>query len=239
MAESHVVPGQTTAESRAKAQKHDVLHSPHSPYLAHHFDNLEQQFESARLGMWAFLATEVMFFGGLIAVYTVYRSLYPEVFAEGSHHLPWLIGAFNTGVLLVSSLCMALAVHAAQVGKRKPLVGYLLLTIVLGSVFLGIKAYEYYDKYHDQLMPIFGLPFVWDGDHPERARVFYSLYFAMTGLHALHMVIGIGVLAVLAIMAWRRSFSEEYFTPVEMTGLYWHFVDIVWVFLYPLLYLIA
>ncbi len=239
MAESQAVPGQTTEERRARAEKHDILHSPHSPYLAHHFDSLEQQFESARLGMWAFLATEVMFFGGLFAVYTVYRSLYPEVFAEASHHLPMMIGAINTGVLLCSSLTMALAVHAAQVGKRKQLIVFLLLTILLGSVFLGVKVYEYYDKYHDQLMPIFGLPFVWEGDHAERARVFYSLYFAMTGFHALHMILGISVLAVLAILAWRNWFSPEYFTPVEMTGLYWHFVDIVWVFLYPLLYLIG
>ncbi len=211
----------------------------HHRALAHHFDTPEQQYESARLGMWAFLATEVMFFGGLFMGYTVYRTAYPEVFAEASHHLPLWIGAINTGVLLCSSLTMALAVHAAQVGERKRLISFLLLTMLLGSVFLGIKAYEYYDKYQDKLMPFTGLPFHWEEAHPEQAEMFYNLYFAMTGFHALHMIIGIGVLAVLVVLSWRDWFSPEYFTPVEMTGLYWHFVDIVWVFLYPLLYLIG
>lgn len=210
----------------------------HHRALAHHFDTPEQQYESARLGMWAFLATEVMFFGGLFLGYTVYRAAYPEAFSEASHHLPRMIGAINTGVLLGSSLAMALAVHAAQVGKRKHLIGFLLLTMLLGSVFLGIKAYEYYDKYEQHLMPLAGLPFTWEGDNPGRAQMFYNFYFAMTGFHALHMILGISVLAVLVVLAWRDWFSPEYFTPVEMTGLYWHFVDIVWVFLYPLLYLI-
>jgi cytochrome c oxidase subunit 3 len=210
----------------------------HHPALAHQFDTPEQQFEAARLGMWVFLATEVMFFGGLFAAYTVYRAAYPEAFSEGSHHLPIFIGAVNTGVLLCSSLSMALAVHAAQVGKRRELVGFLLLTMLLGSVFLGIKVYEYYEKYEQHLMPLLGLPFLWEGPHPGQAQMFYNLYFAMTGFHALHMIIGISVLAGLVMLGWRGWFSSEYYTPVEMTGLYWHFVDIVWVFLYPLLYLI-
>jgi cytochrome c oxidase subunit III len=211
----------------------------HHRALAHHFDDLEQQHEASTLGMWIFLATEILFFGGLFMAYLVYRYWYAAGFAEASNHLDVLLGGVNTAVLIVSSLTMALAVHAAQVGSRRGQVVFLLLTIVLGSVFLGIKVVEYADKFQHHLVP--GTAFVWDGDPAlaNQAEIFYSLYFAMTGLHATHMVIGIGILLVLAAMAHRRRFSTEYYSPVEVTGLYWHFVDIVWIFLFPLLYLIG
>ena len=177
-----------------------------------------------------------MFFGGLFTVYTVYRNLYPGAFALGSEHLNWKLGAFNTAVLIGSSLTMAMAVHAAAVGARRQIVAYLLSTVALGSVFLGVKVVEYAEKFHHHLVP--GAHFQFEGPLAHPVQIYFSLYFAMTGLHALHMVIGEGVLAVLAIMALRGRFGPSYFTPVELTGLYWHFVDIIWIFLFPLLYLV-
>jgi cytochrome c oxidase subunit 3 len=228
-----------------------------SAHLAHQFDDAEQQFDAARLGMWLFLATEIMFFGGLFAGYSLYRYWYPQAFAASSHHLDLWLGAINTGVLLASSLTMALAVRGAQTSDRGATSRMLSLTIVLGSIFLGIKTYEYYHKFEEHLVP--GRHFVVpaaNAEHqateeampagaaestPENSKgveLFFSFYFAMTGLHATHMVIGIAILFVLLAAARRGAFSAAYFTPVEMTGLYWHFVDIVWVFLFPLLYLI-
>ncbi len=206
------------------------------PALAHHFRNLPDQKEAATLGMWVFIAQEVMFFGGLFLAYTIYRALYPRAFAEAAHHLDWKLGAFNTAVLIGSSLTMALAVHAAALGHRKKIVRNLLLTIALGAVFLGVKVVEYADKFEHHLVP--GPGFRFDGSDPRAAQVFYSLYFAMTGLHALHMIIGIPIIAIIALLARKGRYSPAYHTPVEMTGLYWHFVDIVWIFLFPLLYLI-
>jgi cytochrome c oxidase subunit 3 len=205
--------------------------------LGHQFDDLEQQREASSLGMWVFLITEIMFFGGLFTGYAVYRNAYPEAFAEASRHLGVVLGAINTAVLICSSLTMALAVHAAQLGRRKVLVTFLLLTIVLGSVFLGIKVVEYSHKFHEHLVP--GLDFRFEGPRAPQAQLFFSFYFAMTGMHALHMIIGIGLLSVLVRLSWRGRFSATYYWPVELTGLYWHFVDIVWIYLFPLLYLIG
>jgi cytochrome c oxidase subunit III len=209
----------------------------HHPALVHHFENLGEQKEASSLGMWLFIAQEVMFFGGLFLAYTVYRNLYPAAFAEASHHLDWKLGGINTAVLILSSLTMALAVRAAALGHRKQIVLFLILTIVLGSIFLGVKVVEYGDKFEHHLVP--GPHFQFPGPHARPAQIFYSLYFAMTGLHALHMIIGIPILLFLAWMAHRGRFGPEYHTPVEMTGLYWHFVDIVWIFLFPLLYLVG
>jgi len=209
----------------------------HHPALAHHFQNLDEQKEASSLGMWVFIAQEVMFFGGLFLAYTVYRNLYPAAFAEASHHLDWKLGGINTAVLILSSLTMALAVRAAALGHRKQIVLFLIATVVLGSIFLGVKVVEYWDKFGHHLVP--GPHFQFPGPHARPAQIFYSLYFAMTGLHALHMIIGIPILLVLAWMAHRGRFGPAYHTPVEMTGLYWHFVDIVWIFLFPLLYLVG
>lgn len=209
----------------------------HHPALAHHFENLDEQKEASSLGMWVFIAQEVMFFGGLFLAYTVYRNLYPAAFAEASHHLDWKLGGINTAVLILSSLTMALAVRAAALGHRKQIVLFLIATVVLGSIFLGIKIVEYGHKFEDHLVP--GPHFEFAGPNARPAQIFYSLYFAMTGLHALHMIIGIPILLTLAWMAHRGRFGPAYHTPVEMTGLYWHFVDIVWIFLFPLLYLVG
>ncbi|MFB3854823.1 MAG: cytochrome c oxidase subunit 3 family protein [Vicinamibacterales bacterium] len=209
---------------------------PHHPALMHHFDDLEQQKEAASLGMWVFLATEVLFFGGLFATYMVYRIWYPEVFGEASRHLDLTLGALNTAVLICSSLTMAIAVHASAIGRRGTLMLMLVLTMALGSVFLGIKGYEYYTKWVEHLIP--GPGFRFEHGDAMHAQIFYSLYFAMTGLHATHMVIGLGILSGILFMAWRGRFTPEWNTPVEVTGLYWHFVDIVWIFLFPLLYLV-
>lgn len=203
--------------------------------LAEQFDDLEQQHEAARLGMWIFLATEVLFFGGLFLAYTVYRFLFPETFAAASRHTEVILGAANTAILLFSSTLMALAVRAAQLGRRGQLVWLLLGTAFLGVVFMGIKGLEYHQDFVDHLVP--GAGFRWMEANPGGAEIFFWLYFAMTGLHAIHVTVGIVVMLVLVILAFRRRFDGGNYMPVEIAGLYWHFVDIVWVFLFPLLYL--
>lgn len=187
--------------------------------------------------MWVFLATEVLFFGGLFLVYLVYRHSYPQEFGEASRTLDLFWGATNTVVLISSSLTMAMAVAAAREGNRSGTVLFLVVTMLLGAAFLGVKALEYGRKIAEHHVP--GAGFLFEGKHPEHAEIFFSLYFVMTGLHALHMIVGIGVLAVITTLATRRHFSAEYSTPVEMSGLYWHFVEIIWIFLFPLLYLIS
>jgi cytochrome c oxidase subunit 3 len=209
---------------------------------AHQFDDLEQQREAGSLGMWVFLATEVMVFGALFTGYVAFRSANPEAFAEASRQLNVLIGGINTVVLLASSLTMALAVQAAQLGKRQKLISCLVLTALLGTMFMVLKAVEYYLDYRDDLVPNLAFkPEQWldRGVNPERVQLFLLFYYIMTGLHALHLTIGIGVLVVIAFMARRGSFSPEHYGPVEVTGLYWHFVDVIWIFLLPLLYLIG
>jgi len=215
--------------------------------LRHHFASLAQQKDASALGMWTFLVQEIMFFGGLFLVYTIYRYQYYDVFAACSHHLDWKLGAANTAVLIFSSLTMAMAVHAAALGQRKATAIWLVLTILLGGVFLGVKTVEYREKFVDHLIP--GPHFLApaeaahelkiDASQAGQAQLYFSLYFGMTGLHALHMIIGIPILAALAWRAWSGAYGPSYHTPVEMTGLYWHFVDIVWIFLFPLLYLIG
>ncbi|SRR6266542_4036882 len=206
---------------------------------AHQFDDAEQQHESAYLGMWVFLATEVLFLGGLFAAYAVYRTIYPSAFGEASRHLFATLGGVNTAVLLTSSLAMALAVRAAKLGRRGQLIGFLVLTMLLGVAFLGIKATEYYLEYQEGLVPLKGFVFRYEGADADKARLFFNFYFALTGLHALHMIIAIGMVAAIAVLARRGRFSAEYNTPVEIAGLFWHFVDIVWVFIFPLLYLVG
>jgi cytochrome c oxidase subunit 3 len=207
--------------------------------LREQFDTEAQQKDASTLGMWIFLITEVMFFGGLFLAYTVYRRTYADVFAIASSSLNVYIGAANTVVLLCSSFTMVLAVRAAQLGRTKGIVLFLILTLILGGVFLGVKAYEWNEKYVEHHIP--GPSFHLDGLAPGQqghAQLFFSLYFAMTGLHALHMVIGAGLLSVLIWQARKGRFSAQYMTPVDLCGLYWHFVDIIWIFLFPLLYLI-
>jgi cytochrome c oxidase subunit 3 len=202
-------------------------------HLAHHFHDLEQQHEAAVLGMWSFLATEVLFFGGLILGYTDYRLCYPDAWVSGSHHLKEWAGAINTGVLLCSSLTMALAVRSAQLKRPRHTTGYLLGTIALGVCFLGIKAIEYHLEWEEGLVPRFNF----NPKYEPHIELFMTFYFLMTALHATHMIVGIGVVSFVARNAWKGRYVGN---PnwVENAGLYWHFVDIVWIFLFPLLYLI-
>lgn len=246
--------------------------SAEATHVAHHFDDARQQRDSAELGMWAFLATEVLFFGGFFAAFAVYRYWYPAAFAAAAHELDLWLGAINTGVLLTSSLTVVLAIEAVRRNQRRRAQQMLLATILLGLAFLGIKGYEYAHKFHEHLVP--GPHFQPPAEMMQRLeektaqsesppalieygtetsarpaaeatylstgplQLFFSLYFGMTGLHALHMIVGIAVMAVMMLLVFVGSVSAQYDTPLEMAGLYWHFVDIVWIFLYPLLYLL-
>lgn len=213
------------------------------PKTAHHFDDYKQQYQSGLLGMWAFLASEIMFFGGLFAVYMVYRFGAHEAFAHGSRHLDLYLGTINTVVLLTSSLTMALAVRAGQMNRRVQTVLMLLLTIAMALTFVCIKFVEYEHKFHAGLFPLFGFPFDYsaldyEGPNVGALKLFYGLYFGMTGLHAVHMIIGVGLMTVTTILVWRAELVHDRALLVENVGLYWHFVDVVWIFLFPLLYLI-
>lgn len=277
----------------------------HEPGLQHQFEDMDQQEESVSIGMWMFLAQEIMFFGGLFTAYLVFRSKYPMAFAAGSNHLDAFWGGLNTIVLIVSSLTMALTVYYAQKGNRNLQVILIVLTMFFGTVFLGVKAIEYTDKYNHGFVPVTGWnkkvkedpavehaevhakpcyevahgeehkyvnprgEFQWtdcslaklaqDGNYlttaeknsyfsngeidankfRDRVRIFFWIYFVMTGLHALHMIVGLGLMTWLLWKAWKGVFKPDYYMPVEMSGLYWHFVDIVWIFLFPLLYLLG
>jgi cytochrome c oxidase subunit 3 len=216
------------------------------PILSHQFDDVDQQTEASTLGMWLFLATEVMFFGGLLTAYAVYRTTAPREVALASKELNVALGCINTVVLLGSSLTMAMGVRAAGLRAQRELVMWLALTMVLGTAFLGIKAVEWTADYHEHLIP--GVNFQvpekdrtiveQEGLRPGKMELFFVLYFFMTGLHAIHLIIGVVLVGVMAYLSWRGWFSGGGATQIEVTGLYWHFIDIVWVFLYPLLYLI-
>ena len=213
--------------------------------LQHHFADMEQQQETSTFGMWMFLLTEIMFFGGLFTAYLVYRSSYYQAFVEGSQKMNIWLGATNTAVLICSSLTMALAVRAAQTGKSKTFTAVLLLiTIVFGLGFLGIKAVEYHEHWTHHEFP--GPNFHFETDDPAHpatdavhTEIYFSLYWAMTGLHALHMIIGVGLVTWLILKVLASTYSPAYYSPVEIVGLYWHFVDLVWIYLFPLLYLIS
>ena len=266
LAHAHDPAGTAVAESG---------HGHGHPNLQHHFEDLGQQQEASHLGMWAFLGTEVMFFGGLIGAYLVYRFTSPDVWGVASRQLNAPLATFNTVILLTSSLTMALAVHAGQTGVRRNQVRFLLLTMALGTLFLGVKGYEYYEEYEKDLIPgrhfsvaELKLPTVEASEGvslsaeeqaevrvttatasnltetpPQfaraRAQLFFVFYFCLTGLHAIHMIIGLVMLAYILSLARRGVFTPSYSNPLEVAGLYWHFIDIAWVFLYPLLYLVA
>jgi cytochrome c oxidase subunit 3 len=298
----------------AHVETHGNEHAFHPPGLQHQFDDMAQQKDSTTIGMWVFLAQEIMFFGGAFTAYLVYRSKFPMAFAAGSNHLDVTLGALNTVVLIVSSLTMALTVYFAQKNNRNMQVLFIILTMILGSTFLAVKYFEYKQKWVDGLIPVAG----WNHHYAEgekemeppghhldapseaykeseafelkahrgefrwpdvslaemaqnghegkpgflttsekigyldpvtqeidpqkfesKVRIFFFIYFTMTGLHALHMIIGLGIMLWLLFRAWRGDFSINYYAPVEISGLYWHFVDIVWIFLFPLLYLLG
>jgi cytochrome c oxidase subunit 3 len=209
--------------------------SSQSLALRSHFSTPEQQRETATLGMWIFLATEILFFGGLFASYAVYRAWHPAAFERASAEMSIVLGSINTAVLICSSFTMAMAVHSAQEGIWKRLVIFLLATVAIGAVFLGIKFTEYYQHYQAHEAP--GFWFMTDDPDPGPYEIFFVYYFAMTGLHAVHMIIGIGLLLVLTGRSALETFGARYHNPIVITGLYWHFVDIVWVFLFAIFYL--
>jgi cytochrome c oxidase subunit III len=212
-------------------------HHQDHPALAHHFDSLSQQTEASMLGMWVFLVTEVLFFGGALMAYSIYRSWYPDAFAVASHELDITLGTINTVVLILSSLTMALAVHAAQLNERGKLMIFLAVTMILGATFLGIKTVEYYTKFVEHHVP--GPSFQFEPEYFNHAQIFFSIYFVLTGLHALHMIIGLGIMTWMFVWVKNGVIDKDYISPIEISGLYWHFVDIVWIFLFPLLYLIG
>jgi len=216
----------------------DVEAHGHHPFLQHHFEDLGQQHEASTLAMWAFLTTEILFFGGVLMAYWIYRIMYPEAWALGAAQQNWRLGAANTIVLIISSLTMALAVRNAQLGRRMGVVVMLVLTLLFGSTFLGIKAYEYSAHWHEHLFPGPNFQFLESPEQAPHVQLFMVFYWGMTGLHALHMIIGAGLLLWFIWRAWKNHFGPEYYGPVEVMGLYWHFVDIVWIFLFPFLYLI-
>jgi cytochrome c oxidase subunit 3 len=204
--------------------------------LAHHFESHAQQNEAAALGMWAFLVQEVMFFGGLFTVYLVYRTLHPLAFAEGSAHLPRDLGTLNTAVLIGSSLTMALAVRCGQLAQGRRAALLIVATMLLAGIFLGVKAVEYGHKWDDWLIP--GVRWNPGADADPHLNLFYALYFVMTGCHALHMLVGLVLMVFVAGKAWRGGYGRANHLGIECLGLYWHFVDLVWIFLFPLLYLL-
>jgi cytochrome c oxidase subunit 3 len=209
----------------------------HQTALQHHFENAEQQKDASTVGMWIFLCTEVMFFGGFFLAYFVYRQAYPAAFASASNKTVLLIGAVNTTVLICSSLTMAFAVRCAALGKKNLIILFLILTLLLGGTFLGVKAYEYHDKWVHHEVP--GHNFDCEGcTDAAHTPLFFALYFGMTGLHAAHMIVGVGIILFLIAQARKGAYGPEWHTPVELFGLYWHFVDVVWIFLFPLFYLI-
>jgi cytochrome c oxidase subunit III len=233
--------------TEAAEHAHDAhdAHGHHGPkWLAHHFDTPAQQFDAAKLGMWAFLAQELLFFSGLFVAYGVYRSWYPEMFRAASHQLDKIMGGTNTIVLLFSSFTAAMAVRSSQLGKQKATGRYLLVTIGCALAFLVIKFFEYRHKFEAGLLPSrFFHPHVEHLAHgspalPANAGSFFGIYFMMTGVHGVHVLVGIGVLVWIYLRNQRGDFSKEFFTPVDIVALYWHLVDLVWIYLFPLLYLI-
>jgi len=235
----------TATPAAAPAAAHEEEHESHvhtffdqDQFPAMHFEDEEQQRESAALGMWAFLATEVLLFAGLFVVYSIYRNAYHDGFVVGSHQLNVYMGTANTFVLLASSMCVVLAVHSARLNRAGGVFGWLLATMAFGLVFFIVKGFEWYEKYTHGLIPWIN----WDptlyGDNNYQVRIFMWLYFVMTGTHAVHMVVGMLILAFLAWRAKQGKITSRRYTILENGGLYWHFVDIVWVFLVPTLYLI-
>lgn len=209
----------------------------HPSFLAHHFADVEQQKESAKLGMWFFLLTEVLTFGGLFCAYAVYRSWYPEMFSQAHLQLDVAMGTINTIVLITSSVTMALAIRSMQLNQKSNTMWFLLTTLILAGTFLVIKYFEYSHKFHVGQLP--GRFYFFEGVEANNPHIFFSIYFMMTGLHGIHVLGGMALISWLMWKTSRNSFSSEYYTPIEMTGLFWHLVDLIWIFLFPLFYLIG
>jgi cytochrome c oxidase subunit 3 len=220
----------------ASAHPHDHAHA-HDPYLQHHFTEPQQQLDASKIGMWLFLATEILLFGGLFVGYGLMQNKFPEAWVSAHHHLDWKLGAVNTIVLLVSSFTMVMGVHAASQSQRKKLIVYLTITLLCAATFMVVKFFEYEHKIHDGLLP--GKFYSYQGPHVEQERIFFSFYFMMTGLHGIHVLGGMAAIGWLIHRARRGDFTNRYYTPVDLVGLYWHLVDLIWIYLFPLLYLIG
>ena len=212
-------------------------HATDKPYLQHHFSDVHQQRESAKIGMWVFLLTEILLFGGLFAFYVFYRSWNPEIFHNAHVHLNLAMGTINTFVLITSSLTIALAIRSMQQGDRTKTIRFLAATLFLAGVFLVIKYFEYSHKIHLGQLP--GQLYSYTGIEGTNPHIFFSVYFTMTGLHAIHVIAGMGAITWVLYRTAKNHFNEEYYTPIEMTGLYWHLVDVIWIYLFPLLYLVG
>lgn len=206
-------------------------------FVQHHFSDAEQQAETAKLGMWIFLLTEVLLFGGLFAFYTIYRAWHPEMFFEAHKYLNVTLGATNTFVLITSSLTMALSIRSMQLNNKKHTIWFLVVTLLLAATFLLIKYFEYSHKFHEGQLP--GKYYTFGDIDIANPHIFFSVYFVMTGLHGIHVIVGMIVITWILIRTTKNEFSADYYTPIEMTGLYWHLVDLIWIFLFPLLYLIG
>jgi len=209
----------------------------HNPFLQHHFTEMEQQTDTSKLGMWLFLVTEVLLFGGLFVGYGIMAGKHHEAFRAAHEHLDRVLGTLNTVVLLASSFTMVMAVLSARENRRKALIVFLIATMALAGVFLGIKYVEYSHKFHDGLLP--GKYYSHEGDTVPGQFMFFSFYFMMTGLHGLHIVGGLAVMAWLLKRAIAGDYSSSYYAPVDLVGLYWHLVDMIWIYLFPLLYLVG
>lgn len=205
--------------------------------VPHHFDSAKQAFDASKMGLWLFLVTEILLFGGLFVAYILFRALYPEMFHEASRHLNKVLGGINTIVLICSSVTMALAVDRTRQNDSSKANQYLLMTLFCAVIFLVIKYIEYSHKIHEGLLP--GGLFHFEGMEHANASLFFSLYFMMTGLHGIHVLAGMGIMSWLLVKSNRGAFSSDYYTPVELGGIYWHLVDLIWIYLFPLLYLIG
>lgn len=219
------------------AEPHVAEHSAEPAFRQLHFVNAEQQFSTSKLGMWLLLATEILMFGGLFVGYGLMQAQYPEAWVAGHHHLDRIMGAVNTVFLLISSYTMVMAVHYASTSNKSKTLLNLFLTFGFAAGFLVVKYFEYSHKFHDGLLP--GRLFAYAGGGPPQQAMFFGFYFAMTGLHGFHVLIGMGLIAWIMMRASRGEFSSAYYTPVDLVGLYWHLVDLIWIYLFPLLYLVS
>lgn len=223
--------------SSAASVKAAVAKDPADFHVAHHFDKADTQFDAGRMGIWLFLVTEVLLFGGLFCAFAVFRSQYFSSFVEAHHHLDKVMGAVNTVVLICSSFTMAMGVRAAQTNNKKLCQWMLTVTVLLAVAFLAIKAVEYQHKWADGLLP--GRYFTATGFTTPHPGVFFGIYFMMTGIHGIHVLIGMALIVWMLLRNKKGEFSSKYYAPVEGVGLYWHLVDLVWIFLFPLLYLVG
>jgi cytochrome c oxidase subunit 3 len=215
---------------------HDDAHD-HPKHLQHHFHTSAQQFETSKLGMWLFLVTEILLFSGLFLAYFILQSKHPQAFIEAHHHLDRTLGVLNTVVLLVSSFTMVMAVQSSALGRTKATLAYLYTTFALGGVFMTVKYFEYSHKIHDGLL--LGNLFSYADAKVPGEYLFFSMYFMMTGVHGIHILAGMGVIAYLIWRTHKGEYSKDYYTPIDLTGLYWHLVDLIWIYLFPLLYLVS